>query len=84
MHMHKVHAFTPARFTFSPGSEVAELISGCTNTLIPISLAVYVYSDCEEDKTLWTTLHLNEVLNLEEILNVSKVGCSPFVIVQNK
>lgn len=31
-----------------------------------------IYSDCEEDKTLWTTLHLNEVLNLEEILNVSK------------
>uniref|UniRef100_A0A3Q3WNA7 Uncharacterized protein n=1 Tax=Mola mola TaxID=94237 RepID=A0A3Q3WNA7_MOLML len=31
-----------------------------------------VYRDCEENQPLWTTLHLHEVLNLEELLNVSK------------
>ncbi|XP_008280627.1 prominin-2 [Stegastes partitus] len=31
-----------------------------------------VYKDCEENQPLWTTLHLYEVVNLEELLNVSK------------
>nr|XP_019943744.1 PREDICTED: prominin-1-A-like [Paralichthys olivaceus] len=31
-----------------------------------------IYRDCEENKTVWTTFHLNEIINLEEILNVSK------------
>lgn len=31
-----------------------------------------VYRDCEENQPLWTTLHLNEVINLDELLNVSK------------
>ncbi|XP_041645852.1 prominin-2 [Cheilinus undulatus] len=31
-----------------------------------------IYRDCEQNKPLWTTLHLNEIINLEELLNVSK------------
>ncbi|XP_034538354.1 prominin-2 isoform X2 [Notolabrus celidotus] len=31
-----------------------------------------VYKACEENKPLWTTLHLNEIIDLEDLLNVSK------------
>lgn len=31
-----------------------------------------VYSDCQMNKPLWTTLHLNNIINLEDILNISK------------
>ncbi|XP_062257388.1 prominin-2 [Platichthys flesus] len=31
-----------------------------------------IYRDCEENKPVWTTLHLNELINLDEVLNVSK------------
>nr|XP_046257014.1 prominin-2 [Scatophagus argus] len=31
-----------------------------------------VYRDCEENQPLWTTLHLYEVIDLEDLLNVSK------------
>ncbi|XP_071336779.1 prominin-2 [Trachinotus anak] len=31
-----------------------------------------IYRDCEENQPLWTTLHLYELINLEELLNVSK------------
>ncbi|XP_040906134.1 prominin-2 [Toxotes jaculatrix] len=31
-----------------------------------------IYRDCEENQPLWTTLHLDEVINLGDLLNVSK------------
>ncbi|KAL2082968.1 hypothetical protein ACEWY4_020741 [Coilia grayii] len=31
-----------------------------------------IYSDCNQNKSLWTTFHLEELVNLNEILNVSK------------
>ncbi|XP_070696693.1 prominin-2 [Pempheris klunzingeri] len=31
-----------------------------------------IYRDCEENQPLWTTLHLYELINLEDLLNVSK------------
>ncbi|KAI7805457.1 putative prominin-1-A [Triplophysa rosa] len=31
-----------------------------------------VYSDCQMNKPLWTTLHLNGIINLEDMLNISK------------
>ncbi|XP_059179877.1 prominin-2 [Centropristis striata] len=31
-----------------------------------------IYSDCEKNQPLWTTLHLNELVNLDDLLNVSK------------
>ncbi|XP_060943228.1 prominin-2 [Limanda limanda] len=31
-----------------------------------------IYRDCEENKPVWTTLHLNELINLDEVLDVSK------------
>lgn len=34
----------------------------------------HVYRGCKEDKPLWTTLRLYEVVNLEELLNVTKVS----------
>lgn len=41
-------------------------------------LDITVYRDCEENKPLWTTLHLHEIVNLDELLNVSKVSVLPF------
>lgn len=31
-----------------------------------------IYRDCEQNQPLWTTLHLYEVINLDDLLNVSK------------
>nr|XP_029134978.1 prominin-1-A-like isoform X2 [Labrus bergylta] len=31
-----------------------------------------IYRDCVANKPLWTTLHLNELIDLEDLLNVSK------------
>ncbi|XP_072247126.1 prominin-2 [Leuresthes tenuis] len=31
-----------------------------------------IYRDCEKNQPLWTTLHLNERVDLEDLLNVSK------------
>ncbi|CAN9499828.1 unnamed protein product [Ophioblennius macclurei] len=31
-----------------------------------------IYRDCEKNQPLWTTLHLNELVDLEDLLNVSK------------
>uniref|UniRef100_A0A3B4VL67 Prominin 2 n=1 Tax=Seriola dumerili TaxID=41447 RepID=A0A3B4VL67_SERDU len=45
---------------------------GCTNHLDLISLDVNVSRDCEDNKSLWTTLHLYEEIDLGEFLNVSK------------
>lgn len=33
-----------------------------------------VYRDCEQNQPLWTTLHLYEVVNLDDLLNVTKVS----------
>lgn len=38
------------------------------------SLSIRVYRGCEENKPLWTTIRLYEVVNLEEVLNVTKVS----------
>ncbi|XP_034464377.1 prominin-2 [Hippoglossus hippoglossus] len=31
-----------------------------------------IYRDCQKNKPVWTTLHLSELINLDETLNVSK------------
>lgn len=31
-----------------------------------------VYGDCLDNKTVWTTFHLNQTINLDDLLNVSK------------
>lgn len=31
-----------------------------------------IYRDCEENQPLWTTLHLSELIDLEDLLNVTK------------
>ncbi|XP_026210890.1 prominin-2 [Anabas testudineus] len=31
-----------------------------------------IYKDCEQNKPVWTTLHLYELINLDDLLNVSK------------
>uniref|UniRef100_A0A667Y7L1 Prominin 2 n=1 Tax=Myripristis murdjan TaxID=586833 RepID=A0A667Y7L1_9TELE len=33
-----------------------------------------IYSDCEKNRPLWSTLRLYELVDLEDLLNVSKVG----------
>lgn len=35
---------------------------------------VNVNSDCEKNQPLWSTLHLSELINLGDLLNVSKVS----------
>lgn len=35
---------------------------------------IHVYRGCEENNPLWTTIRLYEVVNLEELLNVTKVS----------
>lgn len=35
---------------------------------------IHVYRDCEKDDPLWTTIRLYELVNLEELLNVTKVS----------
>lgn len=39
-----------------------------------VLFAVDVYSDCEKNRSLWSTLRLHEVIDLEDLLNVSKVS----------
>lgn len=38
------------------------------------SPCIHVYRGCEENNPLWTTIRLYEVVNLEELLNVTKVS----------
>ncbi|XP_009305684.1 prominin-2 isoform X1 [Danio rerio] len=42
------------------------------NLNLKISLNIYdIYSNCEQNAPLWTTLHLNELVDLNKYLNVS-------------
>ncbi|XP_070834327.1 prominin-2 [Chaetodon trifascialis] len=50
-----------------PGLEIGPALGLKTNISIPD-----VYRDCEKNQPLWTTLHLYEIVNLEDLLNVSK------------
>lgn len=38
---------------------------------------IFCPSDCKDNKPLWTTLQLHEVINLDEIMNVSQVRRFP-------
>ncbi|KAK7140282.1 hypothetical protein R3I94_012785 [Phoxinus phoxinus] len=49
------------------GFDLSKILNLKTNLSI-----VNVYSDCQNNKPLWTTLHLNEVFDLNNMLNVSK------------
>ncbi|XP_052006888.1 prominin-1-A-like [Xyrauchen texanus] len=49
------------------GFDLARTLNLKTNLTI-----ASVYSDCQMNKPLWTTLHLNELIDLNSILNVSK------------
>lgn len=50
-----------------PGLEIGPSLGLKTNLNISD-----IYRDCEENQPLWTTLHLYELINLEDLLNVSK------------
>ncbi|XP_041803369.1 prominin-2 [Chelmon rostratus] len=50
-----------------PGLEIGPSLGLKTNINISD-----VYRDCDRNQPLWTTLHLYEVVNLEDLLNVSK------------
>lgn len=44
----------------------------------------YFYSDCKENKGIYTSLHLEHLFNINEFLNVSMVskeGMSEFMII---
>ena len=56
-----------------------QVIEWCTNKLDLISPNVFVCRDCQENKPVWMTLHLYELINLDEILNVSKVSFLSFI-----
>ncbi|XP_067276882.1 prominin-2 isoform X1 [Pseudorasbora parva] len=50
-----------------PGFNLSGILNLKTNLTI-----LNVYSDCQQNKPLWTTFHLNELFNLNDMLNVSK------------
>ncbi|TRY85025.1 hypothetical protein DNTS_026934 [Danionella cerebrum] len=50
-----------------PGFNISTTLNLNTNVNIDS-----IYSDCQHDKALWTTLHLNELFNLNDFLNISK------------
>ncbi|XP_061084205.1 prominin-2 [Conger conger] len=50
-----------------PGFQLSEALGLKTNLTI-----AKVYDDCQHDRSLWTTLHLQEVINLNDLLNASK------------
>ncbi|KAL0964209.1 hypothetical protein UPYG_G00320770 [Umbra pygmaea] len=50
-----------------PGLNLGKLLGLKTNLTLS-----EVYNDCEQNKPLWTTLHLYELINLNDLLNVSK------------
>lgn len=45
----------------------------CIFCPIHIKSQFLILSDCQMNKPLWTTLHLNGIINLEDVLNISKV-----------
>uniref|UniRef100_A0A3P9AIJ2 Prominin 2 n=1 Tax=Esox lucius TaxID=8010 RepID=A0A3P9AIJ2_ESOLU len=50
-----------------PGFNLGEMLGLKTNLTLS-----EIYNDCEQNRPLWTTLHLYEVINLTDLLNVSK------------
>ncbi|XP_054456485.1 prominin-2 [Anoplopoma fimbria] len=50
-----------------PGLDIGQSLGLKTNINISD-----IYRDCEKNKPLWTTLHLYELINLEDLLNVTK------------
>nr|XP_055025818.1 prominin-2 [Misgurnus anguillicaudatus] len=50
-----------------PGFDLSTTMNLKTNLTI-----VDVYSDCQMNKSLWTTLHLYEIINLNDYLSISK------------
>ncbi|KAI1894338.1 hypothetical protein AGOR_G00114780 [Albula goreensis] len=50
-----------------PGFQLSESLGLKTNLTFS-----GIYEDCNRDRSLWTTLHLQELINLEDLLNVSK------------
>ncbi|KAM6922140.1 prominin-2 [Lycodopsis pacificus] len=50
-----------------PGLDIGQTLG--LKTDISIS---NIYRDCEKDQPLWTTLHLYELINLEDLLDVTK------------
>ncbi|KAK1905740.1 Prominin-1-A [Dissostichus eleginoides] len=50
-----------------PGLDLGQSLGLKTNITIPD-----VYRDCKQNQPLWTTLHLYELINLDDLLNVSK------------
>ncbi|XP_010735887.3 prominin-2 [Larimichthys crocea] len=50
-----------------PGLEIGPALGLKTNLSISD-----IYKDCKKNQALWTTLHLNEVVNLNELLNMSQ------------
>ncbi|KAJ8014377.1 hypothetical protein DPEC_G00039590 [Dallia pectoralis] len=50
-----------------PGINLGEMLGLKRNLTI-----TEIYSDCEQNRPLWTTLHLYEIVNLNNLLNVSQ------------
>ncbi|XP_036402665.1 prominin-2 [Megalops cyprinoides] len=50
-----------------PSLQLSETLGLKTNLTI-----TGIYNDCRQDSSLWNTLHLEEVINLNEFLNVSQ------------
>uniref|UniRef100_A0A4W5QN68 Prominin 2 n=1 Tax=Hucho hucho TaxID=62062 RepID=A0A4W5QN68_9TELE len=50
-----------------PGFDLRKTLSLKSN--LPL---IEVYNDCEQNRPLWTTLHLYELIDLNDLLNVSK------------
>ncbi|XP_046886101.1 prominin-2 [Hypomesus transpacificus] len=50
-----------------PGFNLSETLGLKSNLTL-----TEVYKDCEQDMPLWSTLHLYELINLNDLLNVSK------------
>uniref|UniRef100_A0A8C2Z0F9 Prominin 2 n=1 Tax=Cyclopterus lumpus TaxID=8103 RepID=A0A8C2Z0F9_CYCLU len=55
---------TPGAF---PGLDIGATLGLKTNINISD-----IYRDCEQNQPVWTTLHLYELINLEDLLNVTK------------
>lgn len=51
-----------------PGFNISELLGIKTDITVSD-----IYSDCSDNKTLWTTFHLNDIVNLDELFNVSHI-----------
>ncbi|XP_071248759.1 prominin-1-A-like isoform X2 [Salvelinus alpinus] len=50
-----------------PGFDLREILGLKSNLTL-----IEVYNECEQNRPLWTTLHLYELIDLNDLLNVSK------------